>query len=288
MDIEIPPETDTPLKPSLYPWFERVDGPPLLAFRIRSERGLEHEVDWHQHVRGQLICVESGLLTTRTERGEWSLPAGCAGWMPPGELHTVAISGPIRSWALLVAPAASAGLPAHPCVLGISELVQGLAQRLIGYSPEELAEPRRQRLAAVLLDELGDAPPQALHLPMPQDRRLLRIVSRLLDDPADAQGLEHWAQWAGLSPRSLSRHFRSETGISFGQWRQQARLAESLRLLHAGQPVGAIAHQLGYSSTSAFVTVFARHHGVPPGRYLQRARQQRPPPPRLASPAASG
>jgi AraC-like DNA-binding protein/quercetin dioxygenase-like cupin family protein len=288
MDIKIPPEPDAMLDPPLHGWFERPDGPPLLAFRVRSEYALTQELDWHSHVRGQLISVESGLMTARTGCGEWALPPGCAGWMPPGEPHTLGISGPIQSWGLLLSPEASANLPTRPGVLGISELIQGLAMRLLGRSPEQLAEPRQQRLAAVLLDELAEAPLQALHLPMPQDRRLLRIVSRLIAAPADAQGLEYWAHWAGLSPRSLSRHFRAETGISFGQWRQQARLAESLRLLHADQPVGAIAHQLGYSSTSAFVTVFARHYGVPPGRYLQRTRQHAAPPPRLASLAASG
>ncbi|GHH51653.1 MULTISPECIES: AraC family transcriptional regulator [Gammaproteobacteria] len=287
MDIEITPNPESAIDPAIHVWFERLDGPPLLAFQVHSEHGLAREVDWHHHARGQLICVESGLLTTRTERGDWSLPAGCAGWMPPGERHTVAVSGPIRGWGVLVTPEACTALPGHPCVLGISDLVQCLARRLAAHAPEEMGEPRLQRLAAVLLDELGDAPPQGLHLPMPQDRRLLRIVTRLIADPADEHALDYWAQWAGLSPRSLSRHFRAETGMSFGQWRQQARLAESLRLLHAGQPVGAIAHQLGYSSASAFVTVFARHYGAPPGRYLQRSGRHRPPP-RLASPAASG
>ncbi|HBK47037.1 MAG TPA: AraC family transcriptional regulator [Xanthomonadaceae bacterium] len=290
MNIDIPPgaSLDSPHPAEVHHWFERADGAPLLGFRICSQRGLDHEVDWHRHVRGQLICVEAGLLTTRARHGEWSLPPGCAGWMPPGELHTVAISGPLRGWGLLVGPEASTALPDHPCVLGISDLVHRLALRLAESPPARLQEPRQQRLAAVLLDELGDAPAQALHLPMPQDRRLLRIAGQLLACPDDGGDLAHWARWGGLSPRSLSRHFRQETGLSFGQWRQRARLAESLRLLHDGHPVGDIAHRLGYSSASAFVTVFRRHYGVPPGRYLQRAIGFAATRASLASPAASG
>lgn len=69
----------------------------------------------------------------------------------------------------------------------------------------------------------------------------------------------------GLSPRSLTRHFRDETTLSFAQWRQQARLAEALRQLTDGRSVADIAHALGFSSASAFVTVFRRHFGLPPG-----------------------
>ena len=96
----------------------------------------------------------------------------------------------------------------------------------------------------------------------------------------------------GLSPRSLTRHFRDETTLSFAQWRQQARLSEALRQLTEGRSVADIAHALGFSSASAFVTVFRRHFGLPPGRYLARAghglETGLDPARGLASPAASG
>ncbi|KLB15516.1 AraC family transcriptional regulator, partial [Xanthomonas hortorum pv. gardneri] len=106
---------------------------------------------------------------------------------------------------------------------------------------------------------------------------------QLLDNPADPRPLDAWADWGGLSPRSLSRHFRSETGLSFAQWRQQARLAEGLRRLSQGSAVAQVADQLGYSSPSAFVSVFHRHFGAPPTRYLAGGHARG-----LASPAASG
>ncbi len=270
--------------PTLPDWIERADGPPVVGFRIQSRQSLAHEVDWHHHLRGQLIHVESGLVTTRTEAGDWSLPAGCAGWMPPGVRHTVTLSGALHGWGLLVAPDAAAGLPARPCVLGMDDLLRHLALRVVDWPLQDTLAPAQQRLSQVLLDELAAATPRALHLPMPQDRRLLRIAARLLSDPADPRDLPHWADWAGLSTRSLTRRFRQETGLSFAQWRQQARLAESLRLLHDGQRIGEISHQLGYSSPSAFVTAFRQCYGLPPARWLQRGQAASG----LASPAASG
>jgi len=117
---------------------------------------------------------------------------------------------------------------------------------------------------------------------------LLRLIGRFHQARADGRSLDQWAQWAGLSPRTLTRHFRDETTLSFAQWRQQARLAEGLRRLSDGQSVSDIAHELGFSSPSAFVTVFRRHFGSPPGRYLARSGHPLNPSRGLASPAASG
>ncbi|WP_235504196.1 helix-turn-helix transcriptional regulator [Stenotrophomonas sp. Leaf70] len=269
-------------------WFEREDGLAVLGFRFDSPQGLAREVDWHQHARAQLICVEHGVLTTRTRHGTWSLPAGSGGWMPPAELHTVQVDGPMRGWGMALAPGICGELPADPCVIGISDLLHALARRIGGWHPSPQASGSQQRLIGVLLDEIRDAPRQRMHLPMPQDRRLLRVTSQLLAEPADGRSLAQWAQWAGLSPRSLTRRFREETTLSFAQWRQQARLAEALRQLGDGRSVADIAHALGFSSSSAFVTVFRNHFGLPPGRYLARAGTARPSARGLASPTASG
>ena len=277
------------MKEGTIEWFERDDGPPVVGFRIDSATGLANEVDWHTHGRAQLICVESGLLTTRTRHGTWSLAPGSAGWMPSAEPHTVAIDGPLRGWGMVLAPALCSDLPADPCVIGISPLLQAVALRICDWpAAVAAASTRQQHLVEVLLDELRDAPRQRMHLPMPRDRRLLKIASQLLAEPADGRSLAQWAAFAGLSTRSLTRHFREETTLSFAHWRQQARLAEALRQLSEGRAVADIAHALGFSSSSAFVTVFRRHFGLPPARYLARAARGLDPPRGLASPAASG
>ena len=68
--------------------------------------------------------------------------------------------------------------------------------------------------------------------------------------------------------RTLERLFQSETGLSFGKWRQQLRLLYALRLLAAGRPVTAVAFDVGYESASAFIAMFKRTLGVTPHRYF--------------------
>ena len=107
-----------------------------------------------------------------------------------------------------------------------------------------------------------------LHLPSAADRRLTRIAETLLADPADPRTLADWAQSIGASERTLARLFTRETGMTFGQWRQQVRLLAALARLACGGSVTDVAFDLGYASQSAFIAMFRRTLGKTPGRYF--------------------
>ena len=66
------------IPPSIEP-IEDAGGPALIALRGGDDpdspyRLGSREYDWHSHVRGQLFCVESGLVHVRTSHGSWLLP----------------------------------------------------------------------------------------------------------------------------------------------------------------------------------------------------------------------
>ena len=237
--------------------FERIEnagGPPLIAFLVDGSGDHQphvEESDWHTHVRGQFFYVERGMVSIRTREGAWALPPQRVGWMPPGEPHTVRMSSALCGWGVFVAPQAAIGLPDHTCVLGANDLMRALVLRASEWT---------------MLDELDEPP----HLNLPIDRRVLRIAHAVLEHPQEDRSLEDWAAWAGLSARNLSRLFRRETGASFAQWRQQARLGHALELLADGKAVSQVADALGYASVSAFVAMFRRSFGQSPGRYFER------------------
>jgi len=66
----------------------------------------------------------------------------------------------------------------------------------------------------------------------------------------------------------MSRLLLQETGVSFGRWRRQLHIILSLRRLTRGESVQAVALDLGYESSSGFVTMFRKAVGKPPARYL--------------------
>ncbi|MBA5690341.1 AraC family transcriptional regulator [Rugamonas apoptosis] len=258
---------------SMSDFSEQSDGAPLIA--LLSDAGPAsqfalgtREYAWHQHVRGQMFCIESGLMEVRTHHGSWLLPPHRAGWIPPAVAHQVRVVGALSGWSILVAPAACASLPALPCVTGVSELMRALVRRAAAWNPRTALEPQQERVMAVLFDELRQAPRQPLHLPMPADRRLLRVARAVLAQPGTQRKLVEWAAWGGMSARTLSRLFRAETGFSFGQWCRQAGLVYALECLAQGQAVAAVADALGYATPSHFIAMFRHAFGESPGRYF--------------------
>ena len=66
------------------------------------------------------------------------------------------------------------------------------------------------------------------------------------------------AMVAGASIRTPAHLFRSETGLSFRQWRQQARLIEAMAALMTGAAPARVAALAGFRSQPAFGVAFRR------------------------------
>src|SRR5262249_53120599 len=154
-------------------------------------------------------------------------------------------------------------------VVVVAPLLRELILHTIETGPLRRAVPEHRRLAAVLRDQLRILPSVPLELPMPRDGRAQGIALRLRDEPADNSPVDAIARRAGASRRTLERIFRKETGMSLGEWRQQARLLHAMRLLAGGEPVTSTAFEVGYESTSAFIAAFSRVLGTTPGRYYR-------------------
>ena len=119
----------------------------------------------------------------------------------------------------------------------------------------------------VILDELKQAEPTPLHLPMGRDKRLVRVIEELLKFPGDRRELHEWANLAGASERTLARLFVRDTGLTFGAWRKRLLLQEAIDRLGRGDNVTRVAFDLGYHSLSAFIGMFRQSLGTSPGQF---------------------
>lgn len=243
---------------------------PLIVALAGSERG-HRTLGLHHHPRGQLTALRHGLLTFGTHEGAWVVPADHAVWMPPHHPHFGYSHGPFDGWSCYVAAPACATLPDHPCTIRVSGLLREAVIRATTWQGGTLDEGQL-RLALVILDELRAAADEPFGLPMPRDPRLVRIARALLENPGDRRGMGEWADWAGISERSLSRRFVEETGHSYTGWRQRARMMRALELLADGAAVTTVALDLGYDSVSAFIALFKRLLGTTPAAYFGRTR----------------
>lgn len=252
---------------------EWLAGPRLIALSGNDTPDEEfrlgtREYDWHQHARGQVFCVETGLIHVQTMQGSWVLPPQRAGWIPPTTVHQVHVCGALTGWSLLIAPDSCVDLPSEPCVIGTSEVLRALVKRAVAWEKHSVLMPEQERMVSVMLDEIRRAPGEPLYLPMPRHPRLARILHALLESPGSDRSLEAWAKWGAVSPRSLRRLIMTDTGLSFAQWRQQARLAYALARLADGEAVTQVAEALGYAAPSNFIAMFRRAFGESPARYF--------------------
>ena len=122
----------------------------------------------------------------------------------------------------------------------------------------------------LLLDEIADMRPLSLNAPLPNDPRLAPICRHLLEQPSLETSIDDMTQRLGMSRRTFTRLFRQQTGISFVEWRQQACLLAAVVRLGNGESVTRVAIDLGYSSSSAFTSVFRRVLGEVPSRYFAK------------------
>jgi AraC-like DNA-binding protein len=226
----------------------------------------------HAHYAGQFDYATSGVMTVKTEHGSWVVPPSRAVWIPPRTEHEAQITGAVAMRTVFVAPGLCARMPGRCVVVSVSPLLRELILAAINVGDSDELSAPAQRLIAVLLDRVRAAEILPGHLARPREPRLRRLTDELLRDLSDGRTLPECAAALGMAPRTFARFFHRETGMSFGAWRQQQRLMESMRLLAGGATVTEAALGAGYDSTSAFIVMFRRAMGVSPGRFFAEAR----------------
>ncbi|HJQ55915.1 MAG TPA: helix-turn-helix transcriptional regulator [Vineibacter sp.] len=239
---------------------------------MAKEFGDGQHIAPHTHERAQLIFAARGVMTIATPQGTWVVPPQRALWMPAGTVHEIRMAGAVSMRTLYVRGDASGPLPAAVRVIAISPLLRELILRACALPVLYDQAGADGRVMMLILDEIAALPSLALDLPMPRDPRLQAVCRALHADPGDPRTLQAWARDAGASTRTLARLFIRDTGLSFADWRQQARLLAALARLAEGQAITRIALDLGYDSPSAFAAMFKRALGAPPSRYFDAGR----------------
>jgi len=206
-------------------------------------------------------------MSVHTPRGAWVVPPQRAVWIPGGMRHRVEMHGSVSMRSLYVEPSLSQLLPPDCCVVNVSPLLRELILNAVNLGALDMKVPSQSRKIGVILDELETLPVVALQLPVPHDPRALRVAELVRQNPSERSSLQEISRTAGASKRTIERLFIAQTGMSFGRWRQQARLLHALRLLAVGESVTAVALEAGYDSTSAFISMFKKAFGTTPSRY---------------------
>lgn len=222
----------------------------------------------HRHAFAQFHFARKGSMRIDVAGKCWVIPAHYGIWIPHDTQHAV--------WALddvylenLDIEADFLPEPISECkVVAISDFVREFIHYATRNTPERYDIAGKEgQLVSVLLDVILKLPEVALMLPWPQNVALMKVCRTIQESPGLAHPMEYWADHLGMSTRTFSRHFKKETGMPFGDWKQKMRILESVMLLKKNKNVTAVALEVGYSSTAAFSYAFRQAFGVSPSSY---------------------
>lgn len=223
-----------------------------------------------ESVIARLIVAVRGPVTITTRDRLFVLNASGGLWLPPGQGCRVLGRG--AACVRMVAfdrPVASMPVVAQLFVL--SPLVHALIVAMTAGDGARCGTSDRDgALVALLMQELTALPERPVRITLPRDPRLRRVCEAIVARPADDRGIDEWSREAGMARRTFTRSFRDETGMAFAGWRRQVRLAEAAERIAAGQPIGRVAYDLGYESSSAFTAMFRRTLGAAPTQWMRR------------------
>jgi AraC-like DNA-binding protein/quercetin dioxygenase-like cupin family protein len=252
---------------------------PAIFDRLRDQRShiatLTHDyppgqvIPLHFHDRDQLVYASQGVMTVLTSAGFWVVPTLRAVWIPAGVPHTITMSGKVAMRTLYLKPRLARALPGGCCVVNVSPLLRELVLHACTLRALKKSAPRQQHLIDLIIDQLEAIQMIPLQLPHLSDPRARYVADILLADPTNTQKLSQLCKWSGASKRTVERLFQDEVGMTIGKWRQQLRLMHAVRLLAEGAKVTHAALEAGYSTPSAFISMFKKVLGFTPALYFK-------------------
>ncbi|MCK1794864.1 AraC family transcriptional regulator [Streptomyces sp. XM4193] len=237
----------------------RPDG--IMVLKYRSAGVLEFGRT-RQDFLHQLYWSPDGMLTTLVGATPRFVGPQEAFWSRRAVDHEVRAADrqTVYRICLRQAPPALDAYPVGPASISpeAGRLVESLARP--GVEEREALRIRSALLAGLALTEAGYLAHHAVG-----SGHARTVARELTRDPGDPTRLEEWASRLHTSVKTLQRDFQREFGMSFTAWRTRLRLSAA-RVLLATEPVGAVAHRVGYASASAFVQAYAARFGHTPGR----------------------
>jgi len=238
-----------------------------------------HVIPLHFHDRDQIVYASHGVMTVAAAAGTWVVPPQRAVWIPAGISHTLAMSGLVAMRTLYLKSRIAKTLPRECCVINVPPLLRELILHACALGALRKRTKSREHLIGVILDQLEGIETVPLQLPRLSDPRARRVADMLAADPSDGRTLAQICRKSGASKRTIERLFQEEVGMTFGKWRQQLRLMQALRLLAEGAKVTHAALEAGYSTPSAFISMFRKSLGTTPTSYFRMAPKDSPWPP---------
>lgn len=241
-------------------------------FITYAQLGIHSELVRQNQPKALLLRIHPGLIEIELDKRRLIATAEYLIWIPAGTTYATYVRQPIKYMSISVSNVLAARLPDKPCLFVQTAVVRALLDDLHQRRVLSVVDEWDVRQAELLIEHLVRAGYQDSYLPEIHNHQLTQILKSIQLHPDDSTTLAQWAQLVNSTERTLARHFQRELGMNFIQWRNRARLLQAITWLQEGWPVQRIAARLGYSTPSAFITMFRKLLGFTPERYRQLLR----------------
>jgi AraC-like DNA-binding protein len=238
--------------------------------------GMHVDLQWHFHDMHKLLYAFEGAIEVESTRGRNVIPRQLAAWIPAGVPHCTSIHG-VRWVSVFFTTGMLTDAEQRVRTVMVSPLMREMMRESMRWPVDGPDTPVRTAFfeAIAMLCAEWITREANLFLPTSVDTR----VTRVLDYTARRMdlNLEEICQHAGISVRSLRRHLKLETGMTWAVFRHRSRLLQAISLLgETDEPVSEIAARCGFESPSAFAKVFRAEMGEAPRDYRSRVRAPGP------------
>lgn len=236
--------------------------------------------DWHSHPQHhQLLYAVQGAMQVETVTARYFLPPRCALWIPAALPHRTWLDGVVKASAFLSPTLSPHGgdrvrvLTAPPLLREMLIHAATLPPYLRGVD-DALVQSYYQTLGFLCGQWLDRERP--FWLPRSDIPALVRVTDYVQANLADAT-YQQACQVAGMSDRTLRRHFLHHLGLGWQDYVTQSRLIRAMLLLE--QPTMRIAHvaeEVGFANLGNFSRAFQAFCGQTPSRYRQSSVPDQP------------
>lgn len=223
----------------------------------------------HIHSWGEFVYSHNGVVQVMVQQERYLVPPQYGIWLPPNMQHLGLNRREVLQSSLYVADELCGTLPTKPQALMVSPFMRSLLDHARESSLDYKSQ-RHLRLLTVFLDELAEAQRTGTFLPASEDAVLGEILHYLESHPEDKRSVAELAQESKITERTLARRCKQDLGMPLIEWRNRMRVINAIAMIEKGKSVESIASEFGYSSASAFISMFKKLTGVTPASYRDR------------------
>lgn len=220
--------------------------------------------------RDVLLYGINGLFLLETDDASWRLPPSRAAWIPAGTQVTATTINDVRCTSIFLQQDFAPPLAKELLVFSVSPVIREMVNHSRRWTSETpLGDEEMERFFLTLMDLCRSQVRDGNWLALPKARSVeltaaLDFTRVNLSKPIR---LEDAAGEAAMSPRTLMRRLQSETGMTWGQYLQRARMLRAMEPLARGTRVTETALEVGYTNMAAFSTAFRKFADLTPSDY---------------------